>query len=274
MIDHEHALPVTCQAELLQISRSSLYYIEKPVSAADLELMREIDRLHLDYPFAGARMLRDLLRAVGYKAGRRHIGALMRLMGIEALYRKKSTTRRNPEHPVFPYLLRNLTIERPTHVWCADITYIPMAQGFLYLFAVLDWAARKVLAWRLSNSLTTDFCIDAVEEALARYGSPEIFNTDQGSQFTDGDFTQVLKDRNILISMDGKGAWRDNVFVERFWRSIKYEEVYLRAYETATDAKASIGRYIGFYNEQRPHSSLGGLTPGTAYFTAPVSRAA
>jgi len=236
--------------------------------------MREIDRLHLDYPFAGARMLRDLLRAVGYKAGRRHIGTLMRLMGIEALYRKKSTTRRNPEHPVFPYLLRNLTIERPNHVWCADITYIPMAQGFLYLFAVLDWAARKVLAWRLSNSLTTDFCIDAVEEALARYGSPEIFNTDQGSQFTDGDFTQVLKDRNILISMDGKGAWHDNVFVERFWRSIKYEEVYLRAYETATDAKASIGRYIGFYNEQRPHSSLGGLTPGTAYFTAPVSRAA
>jgi len=274
MIDHEHALPVTHQAELLQISRSSLYYAEKPVSAADLELMREIDGLHLDYPFAGARMLRDLLRARGYTPGRRHVGTLMRLMGIEALYRKKSTTRRKPEHPVFPYLLRNIAITRPNHAWCADITYIPMAQGFLYLFAVLDWATRKVLAWRLSNSMATDFCIDAVEEALARYGSPDIFNTDQGSQFTDNGFTQLFKDRNILISMDGKGAWRDNVFVERFWRSLKYEEVYLRAYETATDAKTSLGRYIAFYNARRPHSSLSGLTPDGAYFAAPVLQAA
>jgi putative transposase len=274
MIDREHLLPVACQAELLQISRSSVYYTPKPVSAADLELMREIDRLHLDFPFAGARMLRHFLRRTGYKVGRRHVATLMRLMGIEALYRKRSTSRRTPEHPVFPYLLRNVAIERPNHVWCADITYIPMRQGFLYLFAVLDWATRKVLAWRLSNSLTTDFCVDAVEEAIALYGLPEIFNTDQGSQFTDKDFVELLKDHEIQISMDGKGAWRDNVFVERFWRSIKYEEVYLRAYESASEAKSSLGRYITFYNEQRPHSSLDGDTPDAVYFNSPAAQAA
>jgi len=275
MIDREHPLPVACQAELLQISRSSVYYDAKPVSGGDLELMREIDRLHLDFPFAGSRMLRDFLRRKGYRVGRRHVATLMRLMGIEALYRKRHTSRRNPEHPVFPYLLRNLTIERPDHVWCADITYIPMRQGFLYLFAVLDWATRKVLAWRLSNSLTTDFCVDAVEEAIARYGPPAIFNTDQGSQFTDKDFVRLLKDHEIQISMDGKGAWRDNVFIERFWRSIKYEEVYLRAYESASKAKTSLGRYIAFYNQHRPHSSLDGLTPDDVYFSSePIPQAA
>jgi len=274
MIDREHPLPITHQAEVLQLSRSSVYYTAKPLTAADLELMREIDRLHLDFPFAGARMLRGLVRRLGYKVGRRHVATLMRLMGIEALYRKRSTSRRNPEHPVFPYLLRKLTIDRPNHVWCADITYIPMRQGFLYLFAVLDWATRKVLAWRLSNSLTTDFCVDAVEEAIARHGLPEIFNTDQGSQFTDKDFVGLLKDHQIQISMDGKGAWRDNVFVERFWRSIKYEEVYLRAYESASEARSSLGRYIAFYNEQRPHSSLDGDTPDAVYFNSPAAQAA
>jgi putative transposase len=265
MIDREHPLPQKRQAELLQISRSSLYYVPVPISDADLKLMREIDRLHTDYPFAGARMLRDMLKGLGYRVGRRHVGRLMDLMGIEALYRRKKGTKTNPAHPKYPYLLRNLRIDRANQVWAADISYIPMRQGFLYLFAVLDWFSRKVLAWRLSNTLTTDFCIDAVEEAIASYGPPEIFNTDQGCQFTDVDFTTMLKGHGITISMDGKGAWRDNVFVERFWRSIKYEEVYLRAYESASEAKHYIGRYIDFYNGHRPHSSHGGQTPNAAY---------
>ncbi len=275
MIDRDHALPLTRQAELLQISRSSVYYIEMPTSAADLELMREIDRLHLDYPFAGARMLRDLLRAKGYRVGRRHVVTLMRRMGIEALYRKRLTSRRDPENPVFPYLLRHLSIERPNHVWCADIMYIPMRHGFLYLFAVLDWATRRVLAWRLSNTLTTDFCIDAVREAIETYESPQILNTDQGSQFTDKDFVALIRDEHgIALSMDGKGAWRDNVFVERFWKSLKYEEVYLHAYESVPEAKAGIGKYIAFYNGLRPHSSLDGRTPDTVYFSSAADVAA
>jgi putative transposase len=274
MIDRDHALPLSHQAELLDVSRSSLYYVPVPISKADLELMREIDRLHTDYPFAGARMLRDILRNKGYSVGRRHVGRLMGLMGIEALYRKKRTTKRNPEHLIYPYLLRNLVVDRPNHVWCADISYIPMRHGFLYLVAILDWATRKVLAWRLSNSLTTDFCVDALEEAIASFGLPEIFNTDQGSQFTDEDFTKVLKAKGIQISMDGRGAWRDNVFVERFWRSLKYEEVYLRAYESASEAKHFIGRYIAFYNQQRPHSSLDGRTPDAVYFNQPTAEAA
>jgi putative transposase len=274
MIDRDHALPLSRQAELLNLSRGSLYYTPVPISEADLELMREIDRLHTEHPFAGARMLRDMLRLRNYRVGRRHVGRLMRLMGLEALYRKKRTSQRNPEHLVFPYLLRNIVIDRPNQVWAADISYIPMAHGFLYLFAVLDWATRKVLAWRLSNSMTPDFCIDAVEEAIDNFGCPEIFNTDQGSQFTDKDFVDVLKARGIQISMDGKGAWRDNVFVERFWRSIKYEEVYLRAYESAIEAKHFIGRYVTFYNQQRPHSSLDGRTPDAVYFNQPTEKAA
>ena len=268
MIDREADLSLTRQAELLALSRSGLYYEPKPISAKDLELTRCIDRLHTDWPFMGARMLRDRLKIDGYTVGRRHVARLMRLMGIEALYRKKATTKRNPEHAVFPYLLRNLTIERPNHVWCADISYIPMRQGFLYLFAVLDWATRRVLAWRLSNTLTTDFCIEAVEEAIATHGKPEIFNTDQGSQFTDGEFVKLIRDTHgIALSMDGKGCWRDNVFVERFWRSIKYEEVYLHAYESGSQARAGIGKYITFYNGARPHSALDGRTPDAAYFT-------
>jgi putative transposase len=274
MIDRDHALPLSHQAELLNLSRSSLYYLSVPISEPDLELMREIDRLHTDYPFAGARMLRDMLQNTGYRVGRRHVGRLMGLMGIEALYRKKRTSKRNPEHPIFPYLLRNLVVDRPNHVWCADISYIPMRRGFLYLFAVLDWVTRKVLAWRLSNSLTTDFCIDAVEEAIARFGSPEIFNTDQGVQFTDRRFVGMLEAHRIGISMDGRGAWRDNVFIERFWRSLKYEEVYLRAYESTSEAKHFIGRYISFYNQQRPHSALDGRVPDAAYFNQPTAKAA
>lgn len=272
MIDREHDLPLTRQAEILNLSRGSLYYEPRPIPEADLALMRMIDELHLEYPFAGARMLRGMLRRKGYRVGRRHVARLMRLMGIEALYRKKSTSRRNPEHPVFPYLLRNLMIEHPNHVWCADISYIPMRRGFLYLFAILDWATRRVLAWRLSNTLTTDFCIDAVQEAIAKYGCPQIFNTDQGSQFTAGDFVQLIREeRGIALSMDGQGCWRDNIIVERFWRSIKYEEVYLRAYESASEAKLSIGKYVDFYNALRPHSALDGRTPDAVYFDSPAA---
>jgi putative transposase len=268
MIDCRHDLPLTRQAELLELSRGSLYYVPAPIPATDLELMRHMDRIHTDYPFMGARQLRDQLKTQGYRVGRRHVARLMRVMGIEALYRKKQqTTKRNPEHPVFPYLLRGKTIERPNQVWAADITYIPMERGFLYLFAVLDWATRRVLAWRLSNTLTTDFCLEAVREAAALYGKPEIFNTDQGSQFTDGTFVKLIREElGTQFSMDGKGCWRDNVVVERFWRSLKYEDVYLRAYSSGSDARLCIGRYITFYNSVRTHSSLDGRTPDAAYF--------
>ncbi len=274
MIDRDHALPLAHQAQLLELSRGSLYYVPVPISQADLDLMREIDKLHLDYPFLGARMLRDMLKMRGYHVGRRHVGRLMGLMGIEALSRKKRGTKRNPAHPIYPYLLRNLVIDRPNQVWCADITYIPMRHGFVYLFAILDWATRRVLEWRLSNSLTTDFCIDAVEAAIAKYGCPQIFNTDQGCQFTAIDFVEMLKANGIAISMDGKGAWRDNVFIERFWKSLKYEEVYLRAYDSTSEAKHFVGRYVTFYNEQRPHSSLDGRTPDAVYFNQPTEKAA
>jgi putative transposase len=276
MIDRDHDLSLTRQADLLELSRGSLYYVPVGPSKTDLELMREMDRIHTDFPFMGARQLRDQLRKRGYRVGRRHVARLMQLMGIEALYRKKQqTSKRNPEHPVFPYLLRGMAIERPNQVWSADITYIPMQRGFLYLFAVLDWATRRILAWRLSNSLTTDFCIEAVREAVARYGKPEIFNTDQGSQFTDGDFVTLIREElGVRLSMDGKGCWRDNIIVERFWRTLKYEEVYLRAYDSGSEARASIGRYIAFYNAVRTHSSLDGRTPDEAYFNSPAALAA
>ena len=266
MIDRSHELPVSRQCQLLALSRSTAYYRPQEFSEADLVLMRRIDELHLEHPFAGSRMLRDMLRREGHRIGRKHVATLMKKMGIEALYRKPNTSRRHAAHPVYPYLLRNLTIERPNHVWAADITYIPMRRGFVYLFAVMDWASRRVLSWRLSNTLTTDFCIEAVEEAITRYGRPEIFNTDQGCQFTSLEFTQLLKDHDIAISMDGKGCWRDNVFVERLWKSIKYEEIYLHAYETVSAAKEGIGRYLEFYNSRRPHSALDGKTPDAFYF--------
>lgn len=267
MIDPDHDLSITRQARALGISRGSVYYLPRPVPAADLAIMRRMDELHLEFPFAGSRMLRDLLNQEGTQIGRRHVATLMKRMGIEALYRKPNTSKPAPGHKVYPYLLRGLTIDRPNQVWAMDITYIPMARGFVYLTAVVDWFSRRVLSWRVSITLETAFCIEALEEALARHGRPEIFNTDQGSQFTSNGFTDVLVKNGIAISMDGKGSWRDNVFVERLWRSIKYEEVYLRAYDTVSEARASIGRYLTFYNGRRPHSSLDRQTPDQAYFT-------
>jgi putative transposase len=266
MIDREHGLPVVRQCRVLALSRASVYYRGKPTPPADLALMRRIDELHLELPFAGARMLRDLLRLAGVVAGRQRIARLMRLMGVEALYRKPNTSRRHPAHAVFPYRLRNLAITRPNQVWAMDITYIPMQRGFVYLAAVIDWATRRVLAWRLSITMTADFCIEAVEEAIARFGTPEIFNTDQGSQFTSADFIGLLTQHGITVSMDGRGCWRDNVFIERLWKSVKYEEVYLHAYNTVTDARHGLSRYFGFYNSRRPHSALDGQTPDTLYF--------
>lgn len=272
MIDRTHPLPVVRQCQLLKLPRSTAYYQSTPVSELTLALMRRIDELHLHYPFAGARMLRDLLRQEGRAVGRRHVATLMRRMGITAIYRTPRTSLRHPAHTVYPYRLRHLDITRPNHVWAADITYIPMQRGFVYLFAVLDWASRRVLAWRLSNTLTTDFCVEAVQEAISRYGCPEIFNTDQGCQFTSQAFTGLLKDHGIQISMDGAGCWRDNVFVERLWRSLKYEEVYLHAYETVRDAHQGVARYVTFYNQLRPHRALDGHTPDRVYWDNLLTR--
>jgi putative transposase len=265
MIDRGNVLPLTRQASLLRLSRSSVYYLPRPVPPARLAIMRRIDELHLEHPFAGSRMLRDLLRREGITIGRLAVATLMRRMGIEALYRRPNTSKPAPGHKIYPYLLRNLVVDRPNQVWAMDITYIPMARGFVYLAAVVDWFSRRVLAWKLSITLETEFCIDAVREALARHGKPGIFNTDQGSQFTSVAFTGLLAEQKIAISMDGRGAWRDNVFVERLWRTVKYEEVYLRAYDSVSDARASLGRYLNFYNSRRPHSSLGARTPEQAY---------
>ena len=266
MIDHAHALPVSRQAELLELSRSAVYYRPVPVSDADLALMRRIDELHLDHPFAGSRMLKRLLQDEGFEVGRTHVRTLMRRMGIEAVYRRPRTSKPHPGHRVFPYLLRGQVIDRPNQVWALDITYLPMKRGFVYLVAVLDWASRRVLAWQLSNTLTPDFCVDALETAMTRYGVPEIVNTDQGSQFTSEEFVSTVLDSGAALSMDGKGSWRDNVFIERFWRTVKYEEVYLRAYETGSDVRRHLTRYMEFYNTRRPHSALDDQTPDRAYF--------
>ena len=274
MIDREHDLPIARQAKALNISRGSVYYLPRPVSAADLAIMRRIDELHLEFPFAGSRMLRGLLAAEGCKIGRRHVKTLMRRMGIEALYRRPRTTKPGPGHKIYPYLLRGMAITRPNRVWAMDITYIPMVRGFVYLAVVLDWFSRRVLSWRVSITMEAAFCVETLEDALARHGKPDIFNTDQGSQFTGAAFTGVLIENGIAISMDGKGAWRDNVFVERLWRSVKYEEVYLKAYDSVSEARASIGRYLDFYNRRRPHSSLDDATPDQAYFTQLLLRLA
>ena len=276
MIDRNHNLSLIRQARLLNISRGSVYYLPRTVSTSDLALQRRIDELHLNYPFAGARMLQGLLIGEGHTVGRLHVSTLMKRMGIAAIYRRPNTSKPAPGHKIYPYLLRKLPITKPNQVWATDITYIPMAKGFVYLVAVIDWFSRKVLSWKLSISLDTAFCIEAIEEALARYGKPEIFNTDQGSQFTSMAFTQVLIQNDIKISMDGKGAWRDNVVVERVWKSVKYEEVYLRAYANVSEARTSLGRYLNFYNTKRPHSSLDRQTPDRAYFNAllPISAAA
>lgn len=275
MIDPKHELSIARQAELVGISRAAVYYVPRPISEADLELQRRIDALHLEHPFAGSRLLKKLLCAEGIEVGRKHVATLMRRMGIEALYRKKSTSKRHPEHAIYPYLLRSVAIERANQVWALDITYIPMRRGFVYFVAVMDWASRRILAFRLSNTMTADFCVEALEEAIGRHGVPEIVNTDQGSQFTGSEYIGKLKAHEIAISMDGKGAWRDNVFIERFWKTLKYEEVYLRAYDTVSEARASIARYVAFYNQRRPHSSLEDRTPDTAYFAAlPLKQAA
>ena len=276
MIDRTHALPVVRQAAALGISRGAVYYQPVPVSDADLALMRRIDEVHLEMPWFGARGLRRVLRPEFPGVGRRHIGTLMRRMGLSAQAPQPGTSRRHRAHPVYPYLLRHRVITRPNDVWAMDITYIPMARGFVYLAVVLDWATRKALSWRVSITLDSAFCVAALEEAIARYGRPAIVNTDQGAQFTSGDFTDVPKAHQIQISMDGKGCWRDNIFVERLWRTLKYEEVYLHAYDSVSAATAGIDRYLTLYNTRRPHSSLADRTPDEAYFTPtpPLSAAA
>ena len=268
MIDRKHPLPMVQQCRILELSRSSVYYLPQPVSTADLALMRQIDELHLQYPFAGSRMLRDILQLNGAAIGRKHVATLMRRMGIEALYQRPRTTTPHPGHKVFPYLLRNRQITAPNQAWAMDITYIPMRRGFVYLAAVLDWATRRVLAWQLSNSMTVDFCLEAVEAAIRNHGVPEILNTDQGSQFTGSAFVDLVQQHGIQISMDGKGSWRDNVFVERLWKSVKYEEVYLHAYDSVAEARQGLHRYFSFYNQRRPHRALDGRTPDMVYFAA------
>ena len=267
MIDRTHALPVARQAAALGISRGAVYYQPVPVSDADLVLMRRIDEVHLEMPWFGARGLRRVLRPEFPGVGRRHIGTLMRRMGLSAQAPQPGTSRRHRGHPVYPYLLRNRVITRPNEVWAMDITYIPMARGFVYLAVVMDWASRKALSWRVSITLDSAFCVAALEDALARYGRPAIVNTDQGSQFTSAVFTDMLKAHDVEISMDGKGCWRDNIFVERLWRTLKYEEVYLHAYDTVSAAVAGLDRYLTLYNTRRPHSSLADQTPDEAYFT-------
>jgi putative transposase len=265
MIDRDHDLPITQQARALGISRGCVYSLPRPVAAADLAIMRRMDELHLEFPFAGSRMLRDLLNRERIEIGRRRVATLIKRMGMEAIDRKPNTSKPAPGHKLYPYLLRGVSVDRPNQVWAMDITYVPMARGFVSLAAVVDWFSRRVLSWRVSITLEAAFCAEALEEALARHGRPEIFNTDQGSQFTSHDFTGVLLKAGIAISMDGKGSWRDNVVVERLWRSIKDEEV--RAYDTVSDARASIARYLAFYNGHRPHSSLDRQTPDQAYFS-------
>jgi putative transposase len=268
MIDRTHGLSITRQAEALGISRGAVYYVPRPMSAGDLALMRRIDAVHLEMPWFGARGLRRVLRPEFPGVGRRRMGTLMQQMGIAAVCPQPGTSRRHRAHPVYPYLLRHRTITVPNDVWAMDITYIPMERGFVYLVAVMDWASRRVLSWRLSVTLDSAFCVAALEEAIARYGRPTILNTDQGSQFTSAAFTGVVLDHGIRISMDGRGCWRDNIFVERLWRSLKYEEVYLHGYESVSAATAGIARYFTLYNSRRPHSSLSDRTPDAVFFSS------
>ncbi len=274
MIDRQHDLPVTRQCQLLALPRSSVYYTPQPISGEDLAVMRQLDTLHLQHPYAGSRMLRDLLRLQGVQIGRKHVATLMRRMGIEALYRRPRTTQSHPGHRVFPYLLRDLAITRPNQVWAMDLTYLPMRHGFLYLVAVLDWATRRVLAWRLSNTMTTDGCLDALQAAIQAHGCPGILTTDQGSQVPSIAFVDLVHQHGIQLSMDGKGAWRDNLFVERLWKSVKYEEVYLHAYDSVREAHQGLSRYFAFYNSGRPHAALDGRTPDMVYFGVPLQREA
>jgi putative transposase len=268
-IEKDHPrLSVRRQCRVLLLSRSTLYYAPVGESVENLALMRLIDEQFLQTPWYGSRQMARWLQRQGHSAGRHRVRRLMKKMGLVPIYQPPKTSQPHPEHKIYPYLLRDLTIERPNHVWCADITYIPMRRGFLYLVAIMDWSTRKVLAWRLSNTMDVGFCLEALDEAMARYGKPEIFNTDQGSQFTSLDFTAKLKDAEIKISMDGRGRWIDNRFIERLWRSLKYECVYLNAFETGSEARHGIGRWINYYNGDRPHSSHNGLTPNEAYETS------
>jgi putative transposase len=275
MISRYHPLSLTRQSQLLELSRSSLYYEAAPISDRDFELMRAIDELHIKHPFMGSRSIRDQLQDKGYQVGRQHVSTLMKKMGIAALYKKPRLSKPHPDHKVYPYLLRGMEITRANHVWAADITYLPMARGFCYLVAIMDWASRKVLAWRLSNTLDASFCVEAVQEAIARYGVPDIFNTDQGSQFTSDAFIGILESHSIDISMDGKGRWMDNVFIERLWWSVKYQDVYLKAYSSIAEARKGLRDYFEFYNTQRRHQSLDRRTPDDVYWsTLPQMRVA
>ena len=265
MIDRHHRLSISRQAKLVAISRGSVYYRPKPVSSADLSLMRQIDELHLEHPFMGARMLRDQLNRNGIEIGRKHVSTLMKKMGIEALYRKPSTSKKHPNHAIYPYLLRGQIINRANQVWALDTTYIPMAKGYVYLTAVVDWASRKVLAAKVAITLESIHAVEVLQEAFNRHGTPEIVNTDQGSQFTAYEFVQTVKNHGCKLSMDGRGAWRDNIFVERLWKTVKYERVYLYAYDSVTEARNSIMQYLDWYNQSRPHSRLNKKTPNEAY---------
>lgn len=267
MIDREHKLSLTQQSRILELSRSSLYYKAVPISDRDLELMRLIDEIHLKHPYMGSRSIRDQLQDTGHRVGRQHVRTLMGKMGITAMYKKPNLSKPHPDHKVYPYLLRGLEITKANHVWAADITYLPMARGFCYLVAIMDWASRKVLAWRLSNTLDASFCVEALQEALANYGTPEIFNTDQGSQFTSDTFTGILINNGIKISMDGKGRWMDNVFIERLWWSVKYQDVYLKAYSSIAETRQGLREYFEFYNRRRRHQSLDRKTPDDVYWS-------
>jgi len=266
MIGKEHALPITKQCKILELSRSSVYYVPAPVSDEDELLMRLIDEIHLEDPTLGSRGMKSALIRKGHKVGRIHVRTLMRKMGIEAIYKKPHLSKPHPEHKVYPYLLRGLDITQANTCWASDITYIPMKRGFCYLTAVMDWASRKVLSFRLSNTLDASFCIEALEEALRNYGTPDIFNTDQGSQFTSLEFTNILHDHHIRISMDGQGRWRDNVFIERLWKTVKYTEVYLKAYESITHARKELTKFFERYNARRPHQGLNDMTPDEVYY--------
>jgi putative transposase len=272
MIDKEEELPITRQCALLDLCRSGVYYQAVPVSAQDLELMRQIDEIHLRWPFYGSRNIRDELWERGYDVGRDRVRRLMRLMGIEAFYVKPRLSAAHPGHRKYPYLLRGLSITRPNQVWATDITYIPMAKGFCYLVAIIDWASRMVLSWRVSNTLDSSFCIEALEEAIATYGCPDIFNTDQGSQFSSEAFIESLSSRGIAISMDGRGRWRDNVIIERLWKSVKYEDIYLKAYCSIVEVKKGLTEYFAFYNQKRWHQSLDRKTPAMVYFSTTPQR--
>jgi putative transposase len=269
LVDHDDpVVPVVAQCKLLKVARSSLYYRPTPVSADDLAVMRRMDELHMAWPFYGSRRMTAVLRREGWPVNRKRIKRLMRIMALEAIYQKPNTSRKHPDHKVYPYLLRGLVIDRPNQVWCADITYIPMAKGFVYLVAVMDWFSRRVLAWRVSITLETDFCIEALQDAMNRHGQPKIFNTDQGVQFTSAAFLGELETLGVRISMDGKGRFLDNIFIERLWRSLKYEEVFIKAYGSVPEARIGIGEWLTFYNDERPHQALDYRTPTAVFYGA------